>query len=140
MDNKEVEPPAGPEQDQSSILCVTLIGICILLILRVPLNDYITVLVAIAQLICRVRSQRRRKKRQLRGTAAAARVEPQPNRRRGEVGRERPTGGDAEGSGREPGGRLSGRLPGPPPEGPDGAGPVRPRPRDESQERAAIGS
>ena len=136
MDSKEVEPPTSPEPDPTSILCFTLIGICVLLVLRVPLNEYITVLVAIAQLICRVRSQRRRKKQQLRKPEPPAGVEPHPGCRPGEAARGRTAGGGAEGNGCEPGGRLAGRAP----ESLDGAGPAAPRPRTGSHERAAIGS
>jgi hypothetical protein len=99
MDSKDIEPPAGPEQDQIGILCLTLIGICILLVLRVRLNDYITVVIAIAQMICRIRSQLRRKKHQPQETAPPARVEADASCQPGEVARRSATGGCIEGNG-----------------------------------------
>jgi hypothetical protein len=139
MDSKDVGPPAGPEQDQTDVLCLTLIGICILLVLRVPLNEYITVLVAIAQLICRIRSQRRHKK-QLRETEPPAQVEPHQSCRPGEAGSRCIAGEGAEDDDSEPDRRSAGRTRRTPHESLDGAGPAAPRPRAGSNERAAIGS
>jgi hypothetical protein len=57
MDSKDVELPKGPEQDQISVLRLTLIGMFILLVLRAQLNNYITALIALAELISRARSR-----------------------------------------------------------------------------------
>jgi hypothetical protein len=62
MESKEVDPSKGPEQDQIGVLCLTLAGIFVLLVLRVQLNNYITTLIALAELAVQAKAQMRRKK------------------------------------------------------------------------------
>lgn len=62
MENKDLEPSKRSEQDQIGVLCLTVLGIFILLVLRVQLSNDIAALIPLAELVCQVRSQLHKKK------------------------------------------------------------------------------